>query len=77
MFTYQELPKIPGYGYIANAPLTPVNWKNASGVTDMKVFVVKNPLIFIRKPMVIKIIIKMMRINSIIIKLDVTKMACC
>ena len=41
MFTCQEFPKIPGYGYIANAPLTPVNWKNASGVTDIKVFVVK------------------------------------
>lgn len=40
MFNY-HLPQIKGYGYIANASLVPVDWKNPSGVTDMKIYVVK------------------------------------
>lgn len=41
MFSYSQLPQINGYGYIANAPMVSVDWTNPSGITDMKVYVVK------------------------------------
>lgn len=42
MFQFYSFPQIDGYGYISNPPsMIPVDWTNPSGITDMKVYVVK------------------------------------
>lgn len=42
MFKFYSFPQIDGYGYVSNPPsMIPVDWTNPSGITDMKVYVVK------------------------------------